>query len=412
MTVLATNFRDKVKKLKDPRHAEGIDDVGYPTGFTAIDFRNGTSYMGVKDGKPHVNYVLGLVDGSMNMIIGRSGSGKSTLALQIAGNIAREYEECVIYHDDIEGGSNTARRLELLGMSADEMENKYIYRNGGITVENIHERLKAIHDLKLAHKDELIYNTGNYNIKGEPIYKLQPTIYIVDSVAVMMPEKYAEEDEMSGNMGNTAMAKENKKLASRLLHILKPANIILIFINHINDDVQIGMVPKKPMLPYLKQGETLPGGRGFHYLMNNVFRIDDGTKLKDSDKFQIDGNITQLSLCKSRTNKSGKAVPLIFNQISGYDNDLSLLQVLVENKMINGAGAYLYIGDRDDKKFSNKKFKEMCYEDEEFYNILVDTAIKVLKEMISYNNGLSDDPNTSKPVRRLTTSAILNKLDS
>ena len=79
--------------------------------------------------------------------------------------------------------------------------------------------------------------------------------------------------------------------------------------------------------------------------------------------------------------------------------------------MINGAGAYLYIGDRDDKKFSNKKFKEMCYEDEEFYDILTDTAIKVLKEMISYNNGLSDSLE-SKPVRRLTTSAILNKLDS
>ena len=344
----------------------------------------------------------------MNMIIGRSGSGKSTLALQIAGNIAKEFDESVIYHDDIEGGTNTSRILSLLGMDESEIESKYIYRNSGITTENIFERLKTIYDLKMANKDEFMYDTGLVNMHGEPIYKLQPTIYIVDSVAVMMPEKYAEEDEMSGNMGNTATAKENKKLASRLLHILKPANIIMIFINHINDDVQIGLVPKKPMLPYLKQGETLPGGKGFHYLMNNVFRIDDGTKLKDSDKFQIDGNVTQLSLCKSRTNKSGKAVPLIFNQTTGFDNDLSLLQLLVEQKKINGAGAYLYIDDRDDKKFSNKKFKELCMEDDEFYDILVEKSIEVLKDMVSYNNGFEN----VKPVRRLTSSIVLSKLNS
>lgn len=408
MSILANDFRDRVKKLKDPRHSEGVGDVGYPTGFTSIDFRNGTSYIGRRDGKPVVNYVLGLVDGSMNMIIGRSGSGKSTLALQIAGNIAKEFDESVIYHDDIEGGTNTSRILSLLGMDESEIESKYIYRNSGITTENIFERLKTIYDLKMANKDEFMYDTGLVNMHGEPIYKLQPTIYIVDSVAVMMPEKYAEEDEMSGNMGNTATAKENKKLASRLLHILKPANIIMIFINHINDDVQIGLVPKKPMLPYLKQGETLPGGKGFHYLMNNVFRIDDGTKLKDSDKFQIDGNVTQLSLCKSRTNKSGKAVPLIFNQTTGFDNDLSLLQLLVEHKKINGAGAYLYIDDRDDKKFSNKKFKELCMEDDEFYDILVDKSIEVLRDMVSYNNGFEN----VKPVRRITSNIVLSKLNS
>ena len=142
--------------------------------------------------------------------------------------------------------------------------------------------------------------------------------------------------------------------------------------------------------------------------MNNVFRIDDGTKLKDSDKFQIDGNVTQLSLCKSRTNKSGKAVPLIFNQTTGFDNDLSLLQLLVEQKKINGAGAYLYIDDRDDKKFSSKKFKELCMEDDEFYDILVDKSIEVLRDMVSYNNGFEN----VKPVRRLTSNIVLSKLNS
>lgn len=409
--LLAKEFREKMKKIKDVRmSSEGGYDIGYPTGFFNIDFRNATSFNGIKDGKVHTNYILGLIDGSMNTIIGRSGCGKSTLALQLAGNIASTFENSIVYHDDIEGGSSYSRRQFLLGFNDEEMEYKYFYRNSGITIENLYQRVKAIYDSKMAHYDELLYETELYDSKGERIKKLVPTIYIVDSIAVLMPEKYAEEEEISGQMSTTATAKGNKALATRLLQLLKPANIIMIFINHINEDVSITGMPKKPTLPFLKVGEALPGGRGIHYLQNNIIRIDDGTKLKDTDKFMIDGNISVVSFVKSRTNKSGKGVPLIFNQEMGYDNDLSILQLLIENKRVNGAGAFLYINDRSDKKFSNKKFKEMLYEDEEFYNIVYSEAINILKEMISYGYEMEGNASTVKNNMREKSRNVLAML--
>lgn len=391
MSILANDFRNKVGKMKDIRMKnEGLLDVGYSTGFTSLDFRNGTSFMGKKDGKPIKNYILGLIDGSMNMIVGRSSSGKTTLAMQMAGNIVREFEDGVIYHDDIEGGTNYPRRKLLLNFSDEEMENKYIYRNSGITVENLYQRIKLIYDTKMEHADELTYGTGIYDTNGDEVLKLIPTVYIVDSVAALMPEKYADEDEISGQMAATATAKANKAMANRLLQLLKPANIIMIFINHINDDVTTGLFPKKAMLPFLKQGETLPGGKGIHYFQNNIIRIDDGSKLKSEDKFRIDGNIAMVSFLKSRTNKSGQGVPLIFDQNLGYDNELSILQLLSQNKMINGAGAHLYIGDNKDKKFSNKNFKKDLHDDLELRDIVMKSAIDILISMTDKNFTLDD----------------------
>ena len=48
------------------------------------------------------------------------------------------------------------------------------------------------------------------------------------------------------------------------------------------------------------------GGNTPIYLANNIIRFDDGTKLKEGETFGIDGNITDITLVKSRTNKAGQ----------------------------------------------------------------------------------------------------------
>ena len=114
MATLMSAFRAKVGKEKDPRMSqESVFDVGYATGFLGFDFLNGT-VVHVKTQEKTFKYnSIGIVDGSMTMVIGRSGCGKTTWIVQTAGNIMRRFDKACVWHDDIEGGIVEARRERL-----------------------------------------------------------------------------------------------------------------------------------------------------------------------------------------------------------------------------------------------------------------------------------------------------------
>ena len=261
MSILVDMFRKSVEKSKDYRmKVETETPVGYSTGFLTFDFRNGTVALGKKpDGTAFEYYSIGIADGSMVMIIGRSGCGKTTWTIQAAGNIVRHFPNSAIYHEDIEGGISNSRLYKLAGMSPEIAKTKYVHRNTGITCENFYQRVKMIHDIKMSNREEFEYDTGLYDEFGTRLYKLQPTVVILDSLALLMPEKFSDEDEMSGQMSTTATAKANAKIFRTIIPLLKAANIILFVINHITQAVSINpMQRKKAQVSYLKIDESLP----------------------------------------------------------------------------------------------------------------------------------------------------------
>ena len=385
MALLAERFRQKVSKSKDYRmKSEAEFEVGYPTGFLNFDFKNGTTVY-VRKNNQVVNkyYSVGLVDGSINFIIGRSSSGKTTFAVQSGANIIRQFPTSCMFIDSIEGGITTTRLETLTGFYGSELSERVIARNTGVTAENFYERVRSIYDEKMANREDYLYGTGLCTSMGEPIYKLTPTIYILDSLSMLMPEQFTEEEQLSGQMSQSAAAKTNALIFRRITPMLKSANIILLIINHITENIEINpMQRKRSQLAFLKQGEAMPGGKNPIYLGNTIIRVEDGTKLKNSEGFYIDGSITELSLVKSRTSKAGKGVSMVFNQATGFDNDLSLFLLLKEQGRINGAGAYLYIGDRSDMKFAQKNIKTKLLEDPEFREVFINESIKVLCEML------------------------------
>lgn len=382
--ILASRFRESVSKIKDYRmKTEAEFNVGYPTGFLNFDFRNGVVVHVKSEVHDFKYYSVGIPDGSMVMVIGRSGSGKTTLCIQSAANIVRKYQTSCIFHDDIEAGVTQTRIEQLTGFHGDELVKKYIRRSSGITAENFYERVKIIHDLKMDHYEEYEYDTGMYDTSGNRIYKLEPTVYLLDSLALLMPAQYTEEEELSGQMSSTAAAKANSMIFKRIIPMLKSANIILFIINHINMKISINPMQRtKSQVSYLKQDESLPGGNTPIYLSNIMIRVDDNSKLKSTEGFGIDGSITEITLVKSRANKAGKSVNLVFNQSTGFDQELSLFLMLKENNMVNGAGAYLYIGERSDFKFAQKNLKAKLEEDPEFRQIFMDAVSEVLKNNI------------------------------
>lgn len=386
MSILVEQFRKSVAKLKDYRmKVETEFPVAYSTGFLNFDFTNGTLVHAKNPNtQQHYKYYsVGITDGSMVMVIGRSASGKTTWAIQSAANIIRPFKTSAIFHDDVEGGINETRKLKLSGFTENELQDRYVSRNTGITAENFYERVKMIHDMKLENREAYEYDTGIFDNNGNRIFKLEPTVYILDSLAMLMPEKFVTEDDLSGQMSATATAKTNAMIFKRVIPMLKAANIILFIVNHINQKVDINPMQRtKAQVSYLKQGETLPGGNAPIYLSNTIIRFDDSTKLKETEGFGFSGSLVDLTLVKSRTNKAGKSATLVFDQENGFDPDLSLLLLLKEAKRINGAGAYLYIDDHTEYKFSQKKFKEKLNTEPEFRNIFINVVLDVLKSSI------------------------------
>ena len=382
---LLDRYRQAVSKHKDVRmKQEAEPDIQYGTGFPSFDAINGCKIKyKLPNGQVGYRYSMGIVDGSLCMFIGRSGCGKTTFATQVACNIAAQFPTSCIYHDDIESGITDVRRAVLSGWSDDMLKDKYRIRDTGITAENFYESLSLIKDIKLANYDEYSYDTGCYDMNGNKIYKLEPTPYILDSVAMLMPEKYTEEEELSGQMSATAAAKTNAMSFKRIIPMLKAANIILILINHINQNIQMVIFPNKSSLSYLKPDETLPGGRTIGYLTNLLVRFDDNSKLKEEEGLGIAGSIVDLQIVKSRTGRAGSTISLVFDFDKGFDPDLSLYLLLKNHKKINGAGAYLYVGDNSDMKFSQKNLKQKLREDTAFAQAFMKEVVGVLQTMIS-----------------------------
>lgn len=401
--ILSNQFRAQVAKHKDIRmKEESSAGIGYPTGFLNFDFMNGTVVHVKNKERDFKYYSVGIQDGCLVMLIGRSGCGKTTWAVQTAANIVRNFPTACVFHDDIEGGLTEYRKELLSGFHGEELKNKYLSRNTGITAENFYERLRMIHDLKLDNREEYEYDTGCFDTNGERIFKLEPTVYILDSVALLMPAQYTDEEELSGSMSATAAAKVNSMSFKRIIPMLKSANIILMMINHINKKIDINPMQRtKAQVAYLKQDESLPGGNTILYLTNLLIRFDDNSKLKEDEAFGIAGNMVDISLVKSRNNRAGKSCTLVFDQHNGFDPELSLFVMLKNAKRVNGAGAYLYIGDYSDIKFSQKNFKEKLKESPELRQAFINEVMAMLKadldsndsteEFVTRDNSLSND---------------------
>lgn len=391
MGLLATRFRAAMAKTKDPRMEEAIADVTYPTGFLPFDFLNGYKVHVNGNGMDYWYNSVGIVDGSSQMIIGRSGCGKTTAALQMAANIVRKFPGASIFYDDIEGGSNDARRELLTNFHNDELKERIIYRNTAVSAENFYKRIISIYDEKLNNKADYEYDTGLCDSRGNHIFKLVPTIYILDSLALLTPEKLTEEEELSGQMAVTGTAKTNTSVFKRIVPKLKAANIILFTINHINDKVEINPFShSKAQIGYLKQGETLPGGKAALYLSNNMIRVDDGAKLKANDGIGVEGKIVDFEIIKSRTNMAGRSVPMVFTEY-GFDDIWSLYMFLKSSGGII-TGSTCYLRGHEDMKFRQKEFKDKLFSDTEFAKAFSEIAYEDLEKLLAVpvtDDGLS-----------------------
>ena len=405
MGLLADRFRAQMAKTKDPRMEEANADVLYPTGFLPFDFLNGYRVHVKSDTQDFWYNAVGIVDGSSVSLAGRSGSGKTTAAIQMAANIVRPFPEATIFFDDIEGGSNATRRELLTHFTPEECQQRIIYRNTAVSAENFYKRIASIYEIKMNNRADFEYDTGKLDSQGNKIYKLIPTVYILDSLAMLTPEKLTEEEELSGQMSTTATAKTNTAVFKRIVPKLKAANIILFTINHINDKIEVNaFTHTKSQVSFLKPGETLPGGKAALYLANNLIRVDDGAKLKETDGLGINGKIVDFEIIKSRTNAAGRSVPMVFDFTNGFDDILSLFMFLKSTGAII-TGATCYLRGHEDMKFRQRDFKNKLFNDPEFAKVFNEVARAELETLLG-NPEVEEQKNITQPNQNIINSIL------
>ena len=407
MSLLVENFRKQIAKEKDLKMTtEAGCGVGYPTGFHTVDMNNG---MWIHVHNPEKNYDFkyisaGIPDGSMIQVVGRSQAGKSTFCMQAGANIVRPFKSSCIFEDSIERGMTWPRRILLTGWDEEEVRQRVIPRDKGITAENFYKRIKKIHDLKMSEPDKYLYNTGLLDNFGNEISLFEPTVYILDSLPLLMPEQYNGEDgekakELAGQMSSTSAAKTITQIMRTIIPMLTSANIILFVINHILPNVSIDGRSKQSQLSWLAPDERLPKGETNVFLANCIIRFKDHQKLDENEKYKEAGKLVDVFFEKSRSSMPHCKTTLIFTFDHGYDPLLSLFFFLKEGtERMNGAGVGLYLDDRSDMKFSMGNFKQKFDNDEEFRNYFLKVAqeelIKIPKfthETISKNREAMND---------------------
>ena len=368
-SLLTDLFRTKVASMGLAMNQEAAPDVLYPTGFPLIDYLNG--YI-AQELDPVTNqlidyYNTGITDGSYVALVSNTNTGKSTFANQMIANIARPFPNSSIFIDDIESGMTDVRRRFLSKFPTEEYDRRYIIRNSGVTAENLYKRIKYISDIKTKERpNDFLYDTGRKDIHGKPIIKMQPTLYLVDSIAALMPENMVDDEDLTGKSYGAQVASVMAQLFQMIIQLLKAANIIFIGINHFSQDIQMGPFKKAPEVPWLKEGERIPKGRKATLLANNIFRLDNSTRLNLDEGYKVEGSIVKFSLVKSRSSGIKKPVKMVYEFINGFDPWLSMLEHLRDNKMLYGAGASLSFDPERLFKFSFGTFKDKINNDPEF----------------------------------------------
>ena len=398
---LMEKFNDAVNKSKIKGASnEAVFDVAYSTGFYSLDMLNGQRIFVNNDELGlHYSYISGgLLDGSTNAFIARSGVGKSTISLQIASAIVlpfiRAGMDANLYIDDIEKSLNQARREYLLGMTQDEIKNHVKIRTDGITTESLFERISIIANDKLNNRKDYTYDTGKYDPFGNRIFKLIPTVYVIDSLAMLMPEDVLDKEDLGTNATGMSTAKVNTMLFKKITQLCTSANIILININHILPKPQLGFLPEQSEVDGLKSDERMAGARTTVYISNNIFRLDDTTTLKDDKDYGINGKVVKCTLIKSRTNATRRSVPLIFDKSAGrYDNELSLLHLIKEEGKLTGIGANVRLESCPDIKFSLKNFRDVLKDSEELQSAFMKEAFDILLPYVSNTKVKSAEEN-------------------
>ena len=294
-----------IMKLGDSALKDGISVI--PTGCLELDYALG---------------VGGVPRGRIIEIYGPESSGKTTVALHIVAESQKR------------GG--TAAFID-----AEHALDPVYARNLGVNVDELFVSQPDTGEQALEITETLV-RSGAVDI------------VVVDSVAALVPKAEIEGDMGDSHVGLPArlMSQALRKLAG----VIGKTNTVVIFINQLRE--KVGVMYGNP--------ETTTGGRALKYYAS--IRLD--VRKVDSIKNGSDviGNRTRIKVVKNKVAPPFKTAEFDIVYGEGISKEGSLLDIAVDKKVIQKAGAWFSYGDmriaqgRDNARTFLKENPELCAE--------------------------------------------------
>ena len=137
------------------------------------------------------------------------------------------------------------------------------------------------------------------------------------------------------------------------------------------------------------------------YLSNNIIKFTNSTKLTDDKTFGINGFHSKVQLVKSRTNRAGQELQMIYNQDYGFDRHLTNFQALKDADLIRGSGTWFYLDGLPSVKFQQKQFLQKFYENPLLRRAMMETCVELYQSYI---------PKFAQPSSEMTEDEIISNL--
>lgn len=267
---MAKNFLIDALRTANPKSSMFMGDasvVSYKTGFPLLDY-----YLGYRVNVHDENNQIieqypsiGIAAGCYLTFIGKPSTGKTTMAIQIASNIVRPFDNGTVIHYDLEKAMNYSRIQVLSKFNMKDMnDGKYILKQEKTSIQDIKSAIMQIYREKVKNPELYRYNTGKKNEFGDDILLYEPTVVIIDSIPMLSSainendkKEAAKLEEISSQTDRMRLTGEIGRFYSELQQYIKEANIIVISINQIKTNPNMGIVKSPSEILYLAQDEAL-----------------------------------------------------------------------------------------------------------------------------------------------------------
>ena len=247
-------------------------------------------------------------------------------------------------------------------------------RTGLVGLDVIQEMIVKTYVSKMKLKDQLMVSSGFKDEFGKDVMIFEPTVILIDSITTVLNETFnpdstreaADAEKMRGNTEGARDAKTLKGFFKDILPLCKEANIIVYGINHINQNMSMNaFIPVAKQQNYLKQDESIPGGKTMIYYPFNIVKLT----AKPSDDFTEEGDgfaghIVMIEPIKSSSNQSGNnskgiSFEMVFSHKYGFDPLRTMINYGRDRGLIEGNKARLKFKDDDSFTFTWKNlYKE------------------------------------------------------
>lgn len=390
--LLLDTLRNNGSKNSDLFNCNGTV-ISYKTGIPPLDY-----YLGYKvnvynkddeliDSYPEI----GIPAGSMVTFIGKPSTSKTSTAVTIAANIVRNFDNGLVIHFDLEQSMNMTRIATLARMKMSEIANKYILRQERTTLEDMKSTIISLYMEKTRNPETYKYKTGKLNEFGEEIEIFEPTVIIIDSIATITmglnendKKELAKLEEIGTQTDRMRLTGEIGRFFNEILPYLRTANIILLSINQIKTNPNMGIVKSPAEILYLAQDEALPGGKAPQFNASILIKfVAIGSEKYTLEDNGFDGFGTRAMIIKCRSNQAGQSVDLVYDKKRGVDAMRTTLAYAKQMGLLGGNKNSTYFVDSKDVKWSMVHLHEEIRERPELIKHIFANTIPLLEKRLS-----------------------------